>query len=59
MTHTLGTPVEAWHEGAVIHGKLWGISHDSPVRYDLRTDDKEIVVNIPAERVKAVDNANA
>jgi len=40
--------------GVTLAGKVVGISHDDPMRYDLRLDNGAIVANVPELEIDAV-----
>ena len=43
----LRAQVEFTRSGITLAGRVIGISHDDPMRYDLRLEDGAIVSNIP------------
>ena len=40
--------------GVTLAGRVVGISHDDPMRYDLKLEDGAIVPNIPEPAIRAV-----
>jgi hypothetical protein len=45
--------------GVRLAGMVVGISHDDPMRYDLRLDNGAIVSNVPELEIDSVINASA
>ncbi len=45
--------------GATLAGEVVGISHDDPMRYDLRLDNGALVANVPEPEIDAVIDASA
>jgi hypothetical protein len=45
--------------GVTLAGQVVGISHDDPMRYDLRLDNGAIVANVPELEIDAVIDASA
>ena len=46
--------VEFTQFGVTLAGRVVGISHDDPMRYDLKLEDGAIVANIPESAIGAV-----
>ena len=44
--------------GTTLAGRVVGISHDDPMRYDLRLDNGALVANVPEPEIDAVINAS-
>jgi len=40
--------------GTMLAGRVVGISHDAPMRYDLRLDDGGFVANVPEPEIDGV-----
>jgi len=40
--------------GTMLAGRVVGISHDNPMRYDIRLDDGSLVVDVPESIIDAV-----
>ena len=45
--------------GATLAGRVVGISHGDPMRYDLRLDNGALVANVPEPEIDAVVEASA
>jgi len=45
--------------GATLAGRVVGISHDDPMRYDLRLDNGALVPNVPEPEIDAVIDESA
>lgn len=45
--------------GVKLAGRVVGISHDRPMRYDLRLDNGALVANVPESEIDAVSDALA
>ena len=46
--------VEFTRSGVMLAGRVVGISHDAPMRYDLRLEDGAIISNIPEPAIGAL-----
>ena len=46
--------VEFTRSGVTLAGRVIGISHDDPMRYDLRLEDGAIISNIPEPAIGAL-----
>ena len=46
--------VEFTRSGVTLEGRVVGISHDDPMRYDLRLENGAIVSNIPEPAIGAL-----
>lgn len=44
--------------GTKLAGRVVGISHDDPMRYDLRLDNGALVANVPEPEIDAVIDAS-
>ena len=51
---SLRSRVEFSHFGVTLAGRVVGISHDDPMRYDIKLEDGAIVSNIPEPAIGAV-----
>lgn len=51
---SLQARVEFTQFGVTLAGRVVGISHDDPMRYDLKLEDGAIVPNIPEPAIGAV-----
>ena len=58
LSQTRGIPLRAKVEftqfGVRLAGRVVGISHDDPMRYDLRLEDGAIISNIPEPAIGAL-----
>ena len=45
--------------GTALAGRVVGISHDDPMRYDLRLDNGALVANVPEPEIDAVIDGSA
>ena len=45
--------------GLMLAGRVVGISHGDPMRYDLRLDNGALVANVPEPEIDAVIDASA
>jgi hypothetical protein len=45
--------------GTTLAGRVVGISHDDPMRYDLRLDNGALVANVPEPEIETVIDASA
>jgi hypothetical protein len=50
----LRAKVEFTRSGVTLAGRVVGISHDDPMRYDLRLEDGAIISNIPEPAIGAL-----
>jgi len=50
----LRTQVEFTRSGVTLAGRVVGISHDDPMRYDLRLEGGAIISNIPEPAIGAL-----
>ena len=50
----LRAQVEFTRSGVTLAGRVVGISHDDPMRYDLRLEDGGIISNIPEPAIGAL-----
>jgi hypothetical protein len=55
----LGARVRFSQFGTTLAGRVVGISHDDPMRYDLRLDNGALVANVPEPEIDAVIDASA
>jgi hypothetical protein len=50
----LRAQVEFTRSGVTLAGRVIGISHDDPMRYDLRLEDGAVISNIPEPAIGAL-----
>jgi hypothetical protein len=50
----LRVQVEFTRSGVTLAGRVVGISHDDPMRYDLKLEDGAIISNIPEPAIGAL-----
>jgi hypothetical protein len=63
LAHTKDIPLRARVRfsqfGTTLAGRVVGISHDDPMRYDLRLDNGALVANVPEAEIDTVIDASA
>ena len=55
----LGASVSFYKFGVKLAGRVVGISHDHPMRYDLRLDNDALVTDVPESEIDSVTDALA